>query len=54
MADKVLENNQVSIVGEIVSDFSYSHEVYGEGFFEYSSSAFKYKFSFLIFHFLLL
>ena len=32
MADKVLENNQVSIVGEIVSDFSYSHEVYGEGF----------------------
>ena len=33
MADKVLENNQVSIVGEIVSDFSYSHEVYGEGFF---------------------
>ena len=33
MADKVLENNQVSIVGEIVSDFQYSHEVYGEGFF---------------------
>ena len=33
MADKIIENNQVSIVGEIVSDFSYSHEVYGEGFF---------------------
>ena len=33
MADKVLENNQVSIVGEIVSDFQYSHEVYGEGFY---------------------
>jgi single-stranded DNA-binding protein len=33
MADKVLENNQVSIVGEIVSDFTYSHEVYGEGFY---------------------
>lgn len=33
MADKVLENNQVSIVGEIVSEFQYSHEVYGEGFF---------------------
>lgn len=32
MADKILENNQVSIVGEIISDFQYSHEVYGEGF----------------------
>ena len=33
MADKILENNQVSIVGEIISDFQYSHEVYGDGFF---------------------
>ena len=33
MADKILENNQVSIVGEIFSDFQYSHEVYGEGFY---------------------
>ena len=33
MADKILENNQVSIVGEIISDFQYSHEVYGEGFY---------------------
>ena len=33
MADKIFENNQVSIVGEIVSDFEYSHEVYGEGFY---------------------
>ena len=33
MADKILENNQVSIVGEIMSDFQYSHEVYGEGFY---------------------
>ena len=33
MADKIFENNQVSIVGEIVSDFRYSHEVYGEGFY---------------------
>ena len=33
MSDKVFENNQVSIVGEIVSDFSFSHEVYGEGFY---------------------
>lgn len=29
MADKMCENNQVTIMGEIVSDFSYSHEVYG-------------------------
>ena len=33
MADKMCENNQVTIMGEIVSDFSYSHEVYGEGFY---------------------
>lgn len=33
MADKVIENKQVSIVGEIVSDFVFSHEVFGEGFY---------------------
>ncbi len=33
MVDKVIENNRVSIIGEIVSDFSYSHEVFGEGFY---------------------
>lgn len=33
MADKIFENNQVSIVGVIVSGFRYSHEVYGEGFY---------------------
>ena len=33
MADKMFENNQVSIIGEIVSDFQFSHEVYGEGFY---------------------
>jgi single-stranded DNA-binding protein len=33
MTDKNFENNQVSIVGEIVSDFEFSHEVYGEGFY---------------------
>lgn len=33
MVDKVIENNQVSIVGEIVSEFRYSHEVFGEGFY---------------------
>lgn len=33
MTDKVIENNQVTIMGEIVSDFIFSHEVYGEGFY---------------------
>lgn len=33
MADKIFENNQVSMLGEIVSDFTFSHEVYGEGFY---------------------
>ena len=30
---KVIENNQVTVMGEVVSDFSYSHEIYGEGFY---------------------
>ena len=33
MADKVIENNQVSIMGEIASGFEFSHEVFGEGFY---------------------
>lgn len=33
MVDKVIENNRVSIVGEVVSGFRYSHQVYGEGFY---------------------
>ena len=33
MIDKVIENNRVSIVGEIVSEFKFSHEVFGEGFY---------------------
>ena len=33
MSDKMFENNQVTIMGEIVSDYVYSHEVYGEGFY---------------------
>lgn len=33
MSDKMFENNQTTIIGEIVSDFQYSHEVYGEGFY---------------------
>lgn len=33
MTDKVIENNQVMVIGEIVSDFTFSHEIYGEGFY---------------------
>ena len=33
MADKIVENNQVTIIGTIVSEFQYSHEVFGEGFY---------------------
>lgn len=33
MGDKIFENNQVAIAGEIVSGFTFSHEVYGEGFY---------------------
>ena len=33
MTDKVIENNQVVIMGEIVGEFAFSHEIYGEGFY---------------------
>ena len=33
MADKVIENNQVSIIGKVVSGFTFSHDVFGEGFY---------------------
>ena len=33
MTDKVIENNQVTIMGTIVSGFTYSHEIFGEGFY---------------------
>ena len=33
MVDKVIENNQVIMAGEIVSEFVFSHEVFGEGFY---------------------
>ena len=33
MTDKLFENKQVSMMGEIVSEFRYSHEVFGEGFY---------------------
>lgn len=33
MSDKIIENNQAAIMGEIVSGFTFSHEVFGEGFY---------------------
>ena len=33
MTDKVLGNNQVNVYGEVIRDFTFSHEVYGEGFY---------------------
>ena len=33
MAEKLLNNNQAVVEGEIVSDFEFSHEVFGEGFY---------------------
>ena len=33
MSDKVIENNQVTIMGEVVSGFTFSHEGFGEGFY---------------------
>ncbi|HIQ95994.1 MAG TPA: single-stranded DNA-binding protein [Candidatus Limivivens merdigallinarum] len=33
MTDKVIENNQVSIMGKVAAEFSFSHEVFGEGFY---------------------
>ena len=33
MTDKIIENNQVSIMGKIISGFVFSHEVFGEGFY---------------------
>ena len=33
MTEKILKNNQAVIAGEIISDFEFSHEVFGEGFY---------------------
>ena len=32
MADKIIENNQVYIIGKVASIFAFSHQVFGEGF----------------------
>ncbi len=33
MSDKIIENNQVTIMGEVAGKFTFSHEVFGEGFY---------------------
>ena len=33
MSDKIIENNQVTIMGQVASEFEFSHEVFGEGFY---------------------
>ena len=33
MSDKIIENNQVEIMGKIASPFTFSHQVFGEGFY---------------------
>lgn len=33
MLDKIIENNQVTIMGKVATEFSFSHEVFGEGFY---------------------
>lgn len=33
MSDKIIENNQVTIMGQVATGFSFSHEVFGEGFY---------------------
>ena len=33
MTDKVFDNNQVNIAGEILTDLTFSHDVFGEGFY---------------------
>ena len=30
MTEKIFLNNQAAVAGEVVSDFTFSHELYGE------------------------
>lgn len=36
MVGNIIENNMVTISGKIVSDMEFSHEVYGEGFYNFT------------------
>ena len=31
MTEKALSNNQAVVAGEIISEFTFSHEIFGEG-----------------------
>ena len=33
MSEKVMENSQVGVIGKVVSGFTFSHSVFGEGFY---------------------
>ncbi len=33
MSEKAIENNKVSVIGKVISGFTFSHEVFGEGFY---------------------
>jgi len=33
MTEKTLNNNQVVVAGEIATEFVFSHEIFGEGFY---------------------
>ena len=33
MSEKAIENNEVTVIGTVVSGFTFSHEVFGEGFY---------------------
>ncbi len=39
MTEKLIANNQVFITGKVISGFTFSHEVYGEGFYLLEVSA---------------
>ena len=39
MAEQVIKNNIAEISGRVVSEFAYSHEVYGEGFYSFDVEA---------------
>ncbi len=38
MAEKIIENNKVTVIGNIISEFTFSHEVFGEGFYNVNVS----------------
>ncbi len=35
MENKIIENNQAKAIGKVNSDISFSHEIYGEGFYKF-------------------